>query len=84
MAINWRSSLANSAHAGEQEGVGEPIALDRIAQRLHHRLLPDQLGEALRAVFAGKDAIAFGPLGLRRLVEAKEGIGHQLSPSRSG
>ena len=51
--------------------MGEPVALDRIGERLHHRLLPDQLVEALRAVFAGEDAI--GLRGLRRLIQAEAG-----------
>ncbi len=37
--------------------MGNPAALDRVAQRLHHRVLADQLGEGLRAIFAGEDAI---------------------------
>ena len=39
----------------------QPVARDRIAERAHHRILPDQLGKGLRAVFAGEDAV--GPRG---------------------
>ena len=30
----------------------DPSALDRIGERLHHRILANQLGEGLRAVLA--------------------------------
>jgi hypothetical protein len=40
--------------------MGDPAALDRIGERLHHRVLADQLVEALRPVFAGKHAIGRG------------------------
>ncbi len=49
--------LADPAHSGQQECVGDPPALDRIGQRLHHRVLADQLGEGLRAVLAREHAI---------------------------
>ncbi len=55
--------LADPAHAGEQERMGQPVALDRIGQRLHHRLLADQLVEPLRTIFAGEDAIGLGGIG---------------------
>ncbi len=48
----------------------QPVALDRIAQGLDHRVLADQLGKGLRPVFAREHAIGHGPLRLRRLVEA--------------
>ncbi len=68
--------LADAADAGQQEGVGEPIALDRVAERLHHRILPDQLRKTLRPIFAREDAISLRFLGLRRPVQAKaEGVG---------
>ena len=51
------TGLAHPAHAGHQEGMGQPVALDRIAQRLHHRVLAEQLGERLRAVFAREHAV---------------------------
>ena len=43
--------------------MGKPVALDRIGQGLDHRLLADQLIEALRAVFAGEDAVGLGGFG---------------------
>ena len=49
--------LADAADAGEQERMRDPPALDRIGERLHHRVLADQLGKGLRAVFAGEHAI---------------------------
>jgi hypothetical protein len=50
--------FADPAHAGHQEGVGDAVALDRVAERADHRLLPDQLGEGLRPVFAGETRYA--------------------------
>ncbi len=52
--------LADPAHAGHQERMGQAVALDRVAQRLDHRVLPDQGVEGLRPVFARKDAIRLG------------------------
>ena len=49
--------LAHAADTGQQERMGQAVALDRIAQRRHHRILADKLGKSLWAVFAGKDAI---------------------------
>jgi hypothetical protein len=49
--------LAHPAHAGHQEGMGQPAALDRVGQRLHHRVLPDQFGKGLRPVLARQHAI---------------------------
>jgi len=66
--------LADSAHSGEQEGVGDPAALDRIGERLHHRVLADQLGEALRPVLACKHPVRRSRRGWRwrlRQVEAE-------------
>ena len=49
--------LADPAHPGHQKGVRQPVARDRIAERPHHRILPDQFGKGLRPIFAGKDAV---------------------------
>ena len=38
----------------------QPVALDRIAERLDHRILPEQLRKGLRAIFAGEDAVWLG------------------------
>jgi hypothetical protein len=37
--------------------MGQPVARNGVGQRAHHRLLPDQFGEGLRAVLAGQHAI---------------------------
>ena len=49
--------FADPAHACHQEGMGQPVTLDRIGQRAHHRFLTDQLGKGLRAIFARKNAV---------------------------
>ncbi len=56
-------SLADTAGAGEQVGVRDPVAGHGVLQRLCHRFLADQLVELLRAVTPGHDGV-FG-LGLR-------------------
>ena len=48
--------------------MGDPAARDRIGERLHHRVLADQLGEGLRTVFAGEHAIRRRGRGLLRLL----------------
>ena len=63
--------LADAAHAGEHEGVGDAAGGEGVRQRPHHRLLPDQAGEILRPVFARQHAIGFGPRGSRWRIEAK-------------
>jgi hypothetical protein len=66
----------DAANARHQKGVGEPVATDRVAERLHHRILADQLVEALRPIFAGEDAIGLRALRLGRLVQAEaEAVG---------
>ena len=52
-----RRGLADSTYAGEQEGMGDPAALNRIGESLHHRILADQFGEGLRPIFAGEHTI---------------------------
>ena len=52
-----RRRLADAAHAGQDKGVRDSPRRDRIRQGAHHRLLPDQLGEGRRPIFAGEDAI---------------------------
>ena len=37
--------------------MGDAAALDGVAQRLYHRVLPDQLGEGLRPIFAGQHPV---------------------------
>ena len=49
--------LTNSADAGEEECMSNAATLDRIGERLHHRVLADQLGKGLRAIFARQHAV---------------------------
>jgi hypothetical protein len=63
--------LADAAHPGEQKGVSEAVALDRVAEGADHRVLPDQLREALGAIFAGEDPVGLRLRRLGRLVEAR-------------
>ena len=37
--------------------MGQPLAPNRVGQRLHHGILPDELAEGLRAIFARQHAI---------------------------
>ncbi len=66
--------LAHPAHPGHEERMRQPLAPDRVAQRLHHGVLADQLGKGLRAVFARKHAI-----GLARSASGR-GNGGQIEP----
>ena len=52
-----RGGLADAAHAGQHEGVGDAVRLEGVAQRAHHRLLADQVGEGLGPVLAGEHAV---------------------------
>ena len=52
-----RRRLADPAHAGEHEGLRDPPGGNRVRQGADHRLLPDDLGKALRPVLAGEDAV---------------------------
>ncbi len=65
--------LADPAHAGHQEGMRQPLALDRVGERAHHRLLADQLGEGLRAVLAGEHAVGLRGFARRRLRRRRSG-----------
>src|SRR5207237_8651629 len=42
--------LAHPARPAEQVGLRDPVEPDRVAQRAHDVVLPDHIGEALRAV----------------------------------
>ena len=46
------AGLARAARAHEQVGVGDAVARDRVLQRAHHVVLPDDFVERLRAPFA--------------------------------
>ena len=50
--------LAHAARAGEQVRMVQPLLAQRVAQRLHHVLLPDQAGEIARPPLAGEDLVA--------------------------
>ena len=52
-----RRGLADPAHAGQHEGVRDPLRLEGVAERAHHRLLPDQVGEGRGPVLAGQNPI---------------------------
>ena len=47
-----RGRFAHTTHAGQHEGVGQTAAFDGVAQRAHHGLLADQVGESRRAILA--------------------------------
>jgi hypothetical protein len=57
-----------------RKACARPIALDRVAQRGDHRILADQLGKGLRAIFAGEHAI-------RRRCDADIAFADRRSPS---
>ena len=50
--------FADAARAGEQIGMVQAAALQRIGQRPHHVILPYQVGKFLRPPFAGERLIA--------------------------
>jgi hypothetical protein len=49
--------FADAARPGEHERLGEPAALERVAQRARHRLLSDHVVELLRPPFARDDLV---------------------------
>ena len=55
-----RRRLADAAHASQQIGLVDAPEREGIRQDANHHILPDQLGEAFRPVFARKDAIGRG------------------------
>ncbi len=70
--------LSHSADTGEQECVSNPAALDGVGESLYHRVLPNQLVERLRAIFAGENAIRrSGACHFRQVeAEARRFVGH--------
>ena len=54
--------LADAARTGEHEGLGEPAAFQRVAQRTRHRLLSDHVVELLRPPFARDYLVRHGRL----------------------
>ena len=55
-------SLAHAARAGEQIRVVDTLQSDRVAQRAHDRVLPNDFTERLRPVFAREDDVHRGAL----------------------
>jgi hypothetical protein len=68
-----RRRLADAAHAGQHEGMGDAARGHRVGQRADQRVLADQPGKIARAIFAGENAIG-GLFGR---------VGHQI-PGRKG
>ena len=74
--------LADAAHAGEHVGLRDAAAVEGVGERPDHRLLADQIGEALRPVFAGKHPVGAGTRLL--LSGAVHAVPCSLRPSRAG
>ncbi len=55
-----RRGLADAAHAGEHIGLRDTPAVESVGEGAHHRLLADEIDEALRPVLAGKHPIGAG------------------------
>jgi hypothetical protein len=53
-----RGGLPDAAHAGEDPGLRNASALERVRDGAHHRVLADQVGKRRRAVLARQHAIA--------------------------
>ena len=49
--------FARPAYAGHDERLRDAVGLERVLQRAHHRVLPDEVGKGLGAVLAGKDLV---------------------------
>ena len=58
--------LADAARAGEQVGVVQPTAGQRVSQRLDHVFLPDKGFERTRTPFAGQNLIGHAAILLQR------------------
>ena len=73
--------LADTAHAGQHEGMGDAAGVESIGQRADHRFLTDQILEHGRAIFAGQHLIA-GGLGAGRggrcIAEIETGLGGRV------
>ena len=52
-----RRCFTDTANASHQKRMRQSIALDRIAKRLHHRILANKFSKGLGTVFAGKYAV---------------------------
>ena len=74
-----RGGLPHPAHAGQHEGVSDPPGLERVGQRPDHRLLPDQVLEPRRPVFARQHLI--GRRRQRRVIP-EHGCGQRVARFR--
>ena len=60
--------FADPANAREQKRMRQPPGFNRIAQRAHQHILPNQFREGSRAVFAGENAVGgLGHIRFQRL-----------------
>ena len=53
-----RGSLARAAWPHEQISMSQTVLCDGIAERAHHMILTEHIGEGLRAVFTGENLVA--------------------------
>ena len=58
--------LPHAARPGEHERLRDAAARERVAQRLRHRLLPDDVVEPLRAPLAREDLVGHADVGRLR------------------
>ena len=58
--------LADAARPDEEIGVREPVLFDRVLQRPRDVLLPDDIVERLRPIFARENLVAHAPNLVRR------------------
>ena len=58
--------LADASRAAKQIGLGDPVQADRVPQRLHHVVLPDDVLEPLGPIAPGDDGVIRGRGRLRR------------------
>ena len=70
-----RRGLADAAHAGEDPGLRDASALERIRDGAHHGLLADQVVEGRRPVFARQHAIGRRGAATRRLTQIETRFG---------
>ena len=50
--------LAGAANPRQHEGLRDPVSLESVFQRAHHRILTDQVGECRRAILARQNLVA--------------------------
>ena len=67
--------FSHTAHPGHQECMRQPVALDRVAQCLHHGILANESGKSLRPIFARQYAVSgttgFDWFNLHRHIQSK-------------